>query len=216
MEKSTNLKRWIIQKLKEYHIYWFYYIFHSDNLESIIKNGLLPYNKVSALGIKHYSFAERTVQEKRDAKEVWLTGNKKVNTHDLVPLYFTPRTPTLYARRDNQNQFVIAMVGSYVLLEDNIDFAFTDGNLASEMTRCFNSLENLKEVPWDVIKSYNWTSFSDGVRKRNSEFLIYPSVPIRRIEQFVVNNMSLKSNIEERLKRISSEIKVEVRKDCFF
>jgi hypothetical protein len=216
MAKSMNLKSWIVHQLKEHHIYWFYYIFHSDNLESILKYGILPYNKVAKLGIKHFSFAETTVQEKRDVKEIWLTGDKKMNTHDVVPLYLTPKTPTLYARKDNQDALVIAMIGSYLLLEDNIEYAFTDGNLASQMTRTFYNLAKLDELPWEVIKAYNWSSHPDGVRKRNCEFLIYPYVPIHRIEKFVVNNYNHKISLEKRLKECQCAIEVEMRSDCFF
>ena len=61
------------------------------------------------------------------------------------------------------------------VLNEN-DFLLADGNAASKSTRFFKKLSDLREMPWDVLRSSSWFDKKDGKRKRCAEVLIYPKV----------------------------------------
>ena len=98
----------------------------------------------------------------------------------------------------------------------NKDFAFTDGNAASEDTSVYRSLNSLNKLNWTIINSEFWNDKADGKRIRNSEFLIYPKIEVEYISEFSVNNDKLKLEFDIELKKKSIKIPVTIDKKCFF
>ncbi|MBF0241400.1 MAG: DUF4433 domain-containing protein [Desulfamplus sp.] len=178
----------IENKLQEYNLNNFFYFAHLKNFVSIIDNGILSKNCVEKRVIEHESFAEPNVQLKRHEKSVVLSNNSLVSLHDLVPVYLTPRTPTLYSRQSIQKDIFFAVVNSRIICNEKYVFAFTDGNAGSYNTIFFNDLKELSKIPWECINSHYWTDFIDGKRQRNAEFLIYPFITLDYISSFVVSN----------------------------
>ena len=75
---------------------FFYHFTHLDNLESILKNGLICTNSKIKLGIEHYNIANKSIQERRSRMEIICEDNIKYGyVHDYVPFYFSTRTPML-------------------------------------------------------------------------------------------------------------------------
>ena len=151
-----------------------------------MERGILSKNEIRKEGISAGSFAEESVQNRRRNVDVLLTSHDKIPLHDLVPLYLTPKTPALSARRDWQEKLFFIDVSLDVLFDPCIEFAFTDGNAASSQTQFFRSLYHLDKVPWDVIQAEYWSDHSDGRRRRCAEFLVYPSVTPRYFSRLVV------------------------------
>lgn len=216
MQKDNRLKQWIQKKLLEFGIHNLYYFSHLKNFESILKNGILSKNEILRINIGHKSFAEESVQNRRDPKIINLTGEISANLHDLVPLYLTSKTPTLSARREMQNDIFFAVIQSRLLFDDDIEYAFTDGNAASMDTKFYYSLNKLSEIPWSVIKAPYWNDFADGKRKRNAEFLIYPKISVERIDKILINNEQSKKYIDEVINRLKMNIKTECQPAYFF
>lgn len=186
---SIYRKHYIAQKLRDFNINSFYYFTYTENLKSILEYGILPKNEVIRRGLKYQSFAEETVQARRHYRHIILTNNNKYTIHDVVPVYLIPKTPTLSARRNQQEQIIFIRIIASILRDDAIDFAFTDGNAASKDSRIFNDLNQLSELPWEVLRwNVYWQDFPDGKRKRNSEFMIFPRVTINYISEFGVSN----------------------------
>ncbi len=213
MKPSSNKIREI---LAEYRVHSFYYFAHKLNLKGILENGILPLNEVKKLKIKHITFANPDVQDKRETKKIKLSNGKLYSVHDLVPLYLTPKTPTLYSRKKEQRDYFFIVVQSFVISDEEIEFAFSDGNVASKTTRLFSNLAELNKIPWEVINAKYWKNFEDGTRKRNAEFLIYPKIQINRFWRIVVNNNQLKDYIEKMLKDLNIDIEIRIDKTLFF
>lgn len=211
-----SLLQWKKRKLQEYKISQLFYMSLIENARSILQRGILSQKEAIDRNIHYKSFADEDVQDKRENKSILLTDGKKHNIHGLVPLYLTSKTPTLYARKDRQNEIFIAIIQSFIILDENVEFAFCDGNAASDFTRAYYSLNNLSAMPWDVIRAAYWTGYTDGTRKRNAEFLIYPCVPTNRIWGIVVNNDKSKNQLEIIKKEAGSEIDVQVNCNYFF
>ena len=173
--------------LNEYRIQWLYYFFLFDNLLSIIENGILPKNIVRQIIPDYCSFANESVQKRRQTKKIKFSCGKRLLIHDAVPLYFTPFTPTLFAVREKSNEICFAVVDADVIFDPENSFAFSDGNAGSSRTRFFCDTKDLCRLPWDIIRATYWNDFEDGVRRRNSECLIYPKVAIDKIKWFIVS-----------------------------
>lgn len=211
-----SLTDWRRSKLRQHHITELFYFSMIDNLESLLQYGILPKNEMIKRGWSYASFAEESVQDRRHSREIELSNHTKVTIHDLVPLYLVPRTPTLSARRDSQNRIFFIVINSDIMADEKTEFAFSDGNAASQETKFFNSLYKLKHLPWDVLKADYWNDFSDGKRKRNAEFLIFPSVPPKYFMRIIVLDPNLQNHCKKLIQKFGSSIDVIVDSSYFF
>ena len=147
--------------------------------------------------------------------DINISDRTRRNLHDLVPLYFTPKTPTLYARQNNQYNFFFSKISSIKIISDlKKNFAFTDGNAASDLTKQYWNLKNLPKLKWDIILAESWADKEDGKRIRNAEFLIHSNIEIKFITEFIVLNPDLKIKFEKILEK--KNIKIPVNKDLDF
>ena len=193
------------------------YLSRKESFGSIVKNGILPQNEAKKKHLLSGSFADIGVQERRERKSYYLSDTKSYNLHDVVPLYFKAQTPTLSARREQQENLFFCKVSPLKLISDpKIAFAFTDGNAASDYTSSYYDLKKLGKLNWKVIHSEFWNDNVDGKRIRNSEFLIFPKIEIKYIFEFSVNNQKLKEEFENILLKNSIKIPVTVDERCFF
>ena len=218
-EDKEKLKSWRLQKLegcKQFPKYFYYFSF-LDNLESIISNGILSKNEITKKKINTKSFADVDVQNYRKDKDFFITGSQRKNLHDLVPLYLNSKTPTLYARKDIQNQLFFLSINSKKLITDmNINFAFTDGNATNQITKSYWKLDNLKNLNWEIINGLSWNDKQDGKRIRNSEFLIFPKIETKYIETISCYDAPALLRIATILKGKNLKIETMINKNLFF
>jgi len=140
------------------------YLVHPNNLESIMRYGILPYNSVRDLGLAHESIANAEVQGRRD---FYITG---VSCHDFVPLYLARRNPMLWAIGDKPRAYIRVRLE----VSDEEDVVFADGNAASNSTGFVKGDFGARRLPWEVILARRWTGsdYPDGKRQRCSEVLV--------------------------------------------
>lgn len=211
-----SLADWRRRKIKEAQITSFYYLAPIENASDIVQHGILSKNQIEKKRLKPVTFAEQSVQNRRRQKQVILSDKSRRNIHDLVPVYLTPKTPTLYARRDWQENLYFIQIDAEVICDEKIQFCFTDGNAASEETQFYRDLSFLNRLPWDVLRADYWTQFADGKRKRNSEFLIYPSIPNQYFRCFGVINQQAAEKLQKVLSSARDRWPVEIKPDWFF
>ena len=216
MPIDQNIQNWIRSKLNSFDINFFYYLAHRDNLESILKNGILPKNEVIGRNLNHYTFAMSEVQERREARNITLANHNTYNIHDMVPLYLTPKTPTLFVRREIQDELLFLVIKSSILYDGEIEFVFSDGNAGATNTKFFYSLNRLDWIDWEVIRATHWNDFEDGRRKRCAEVLIVPQISINYIWKIVVNYPELKNFVESTLSNLNLKIEVIIDSNYFF
>lgn len=210
------LSDWRRKKLDEFGVSHFYYFSLIGNLQSVLQYDLLPKNEIISRGISAESFAEETVQDRRHMRSIELSNHTYATIHDMVPLYLVPRTPTLSARRERQHEIFFLVISVDVVTDAETEFAFTDGNAASQDTKIFLGLYKLSSIPWDVLRSNYWTEFADGKRKRNAEFLIYPSVHPRHFKQIIVINDRARDYCTSHIQTIGESIAVTIDPTYFF
>ena len=211
-----SLANWRKSKLAEHGIIDFFYFSMIDNLESLLKYGILPKNEVVIRGWNYASFAEESVQDRRHVRKIQLSNQATVTIHDVVPVYLVPRTPTLSARRESQNRIFFIVINTDVLAQENTEFAFSDGNAASQETLIFNSLYKLKYIPWDVLKAVYWNDFPDGRRKRNAEFLIFPKIEPGYFKRIIICNPDLYNECNQLTRTLGLSIDTIVDTSYFF
>lgn len=189
-------------------ISYLYHMTHYSNLVGIIKNGILPKNK---LPNPVYDISNQDVQQRREKLEY--IYNRQI--HDYVPFYFNPKNPMLYVRRNIQHEIIIlAITKSLLKIEGTI---FSDGNAASEHTLFYKGINNLEKLNWGCIKAPYWNDYIDGRRIRCSEALVHNPVMPKFIEVIFCNNERLKTQIETLLKNNHIyHIKVIINRNLYF
>lgn len=160
-----------------------WYFCYLDNLPSVLAHGLLCRNEAKRL--PHASFAEDSVQGRRRERAIETSRGRLRSVHDLVPLYLTSRTPTLYARREDQDRFVFLRLPVGAVLAPDVEFAFSDGNLGAHATGRFAHQNDLSNIDFGVVTAERWPGDRDGRRRRNAEILV-ESVPPAAIDALVV------------------------------
>lgn len=178
---------------------YFYHFTHIDNLNSIIKNGLLSTNRKIEKGLKHVNIASEEIQQRRSEMTVSCFPQGKI--HDYVPFYFTARNPMLLSVLNRKNidqpQIVYIAVSIDRLLDKNV--IFTDASANTVIPPCFyNDPIHLDKLDWNLINSSKWTvSTSDELHSRMAEVLIFTEMPINWIDAIIVYNESSKNVVEE-------------------
>lgn len=197
----------------------FYYFADFRNFESIISNGIFSKNYIHKTRIKNYDFSNSEVQVRRHFKEIDLNGIK-YRIHDFVPLYFVPKTPTLFAIDERELLFFIEINKN--IISHNKKYIFSDGNAASNRTGFYDDLgEAKKNIPWEVLNAKFWNNFEDGKRKRNAEILIYDKIETSYFNRVIVNNKEVFNFFLEILddikwKGLNKDFKLQIDQSFFF
>jgi hypothetical protein len=189
-------------RLKQYQISYLYHITHKNNLGNILESGLLSHNEAHR-GLNQIDIADNEVNNRREKREP--VFNRSL--HDYVPLYFNPKNPMLFRRKNIQNDIVILAIEKNLLLDQNV--LFTDGNAASKTTSFYNTINNLSLLNWKCINSEYWNDYQDGKRIKCAEVLVYPKIEIASIKKIYCNNQItlnfIRTNINANI-HIDSEI----------
>ena len=205
-----------LKNCKEFPPYLLYFS-RKENFKSILNYGILSQTEVKKKKIPFKSFADQEVQNFRSRKFIFLSDRKKYLIHDLVPLYFKAKNPTLYKRKSIQKKLFFCKISiRKLILNPNKHFAFTDGNATNITTKQYWDLKKLSELDWKTINAYTWLDKPDGKRIRNAEFFIKCNIEKEYIFEFSVNNENLKDHLKKIL--IEKQIKIPVTIDnrCFF
>lgn len=146
------------------------YIFHFtdiENLDSIIKNGLLCTNVKNEKGIQHKNIANMTIQERRANMDVPVGPRGKV--HDYVPFYFSSMNPmllTLLNQKNVDQQYIIYFCVKIDRLEKE-DAVFTNASANTvEPPTFYEETDKLSELNWDLIDSRKWGGWTERIRGR--------------------------------------------------
>lgn len=212
----------VVELLANHNCHNFYYFSLFSNINSILERGILSKNTIEHLGLQYASFANEEVQSKRHIIKVVTMGDISYSIHDFVPVYLTPKTPTLYATREFKEQIFMCVIDTSILRYVNISYLFTDGNAASGATKIYDNPEDIEQISWDVIHADYWNDFPDGRRKRCAEFLLKPSIMLDYIKKIVVCNDDAKNILELTISELNRNkcnlcgVAVTAESSCFF
>src|SRR5262245_22985930 len=100
----------------------FHCIMPMENIPSVMRHGVLSYERASALS--HQSIAMVEAQEKRDAR---LVPQGRM-LHQYANLYFHARNPMMYKRKEKAGELCVLRVATTVLELEGV--VLTDRNAA--------------------------------------------------------------------------------------
>jgi hypothetical protein len=126
---------------------------HLDNLESILRLGLLAKRNLGGMRPAPRSIAEPDVQALR-ANIFLLDQAGRRPLQDYVPLYFAVRTPMLYSRREIQDEIALIEMVPDVL--DSSGVVCSDGNAAAQGLQ-FDSRGVRAQVDVSVVRTPDGT-----------------------------------------------------------
>lgn len=173
---ENNLNK-IMEKFAEFGITKLWHITHKDNIAGILERGILNHYNAHRTNLNLVDISDPKVQDHRENTES--VYHRKI--HEYVPLYINYRNKMLYKRQNLQEHLCLLEVSLAVLSE--AQYVFTDGNAASYATKYYQSLDELKLLPWDVLNAVYWNDFPDGGRKSCAEVLVYLKIP----PKFIMN-----------------------------
>lgn len=191
-----------------------YFITHIDNLTSIIQNGILCYHKVNKTLCK--SIADPEVQKRRD-KTVIPGGKRKL--HDYANLYFNPRNPMMFKRKDMHKELAILRIDSVILDEPEVVVA--DGNASSDYVRFYSSEQGIENLNETLVYAEDWTdedTFQYWRRKFAvcAEVLVPDSIAPRFITGIYVSCEDTYQKVVELLKSLPFSGKILINPKLFF
>jgi len=154
-----------------------WHLTHRDNVESIIKNGILSHSHAHTyLPRKPEDISDHGVQSRRTKLDPCY--NRAI--HDYAPLYIKCRNPMLFSRKHINHELCLIEI-SFNALDGN-EFLITDGNAASQDTNFYTTASAVRNLPWEVLNAEFWNEFYDGKRKKCAEVLIFPQIEPEHIK----------------------------------
>lgn len=164
------------ENLREYDIDYLYHMTHINNLASIIRFGLLSHNAARRLNVIQSDISDPDVQSIRASLKDKIYNR---SLHEYVPLYFSPRNPMLYRRKEMQEDIVILGIDPNLLFESKI--VISDGNAAAGDTAFYGSTDSLHKLKWEIVRAKFWNNLEDGKRVKCAEVLVPNSITADKI-----------------------------------
>ena len=165
-----------------------------DNIPSIMQRGLLSHEKSSE--IKHTSIAMKEVQDRRD--KICIPNG--MSLHRYANVYFDPRNPMLYVRR-NENFNLCILKFSRDILDIN-GIVLSDRNASSNYASFYQPDIGLRKIDFELVYARYWTDENpyEHMRKKSikcAEVLVPYRIPYEYVVGAAVVNETAKQKLED-------------------
>ncbi len=195
---------------------YLYHITHINNLDSILKSGFIYSKNNNPRPIVNIAY--EGIQDRRARKQIAIKPFGCL--HDYVPFYLCPRCPMLLAihnnavenYKDGQDKIIHLVTTTDLIINDKIQFVFSDGHAAMDISEFFNSITDIDKLDWETIKAEYWANTDDDPdkkRRKQAEFLVYEKFPVTGIIGIGVMNENIKQASEKIL--LQNNIKNDVK-----
>ena len=203
-----------------------YHFTHISNLASIAEEGLFSDSQVEASGRAPKEVGNASVKQLRRRLAVPLPPGGCVA--DYVPFYFAARSPMLYiiSKGDvptysgGQDEIVYLVTSIEKVVEDRLQFVFTDRNAALRIARYGDELEDLGDyVDWALMEGQMWKSTNeepDRQERRMAEFLVHGHVPWSTFVGVAALDDEKCRQVKHALGNVGIEIPVRPRPEWYF
>lgn len=179
-----------------------YHFTHLENLQGILRDGLLCTNEKASRGIKHLSIASNEIQQRRSSMLVTCGPGGVV--HDYVPCYFCQRSSMLLAvvNAKNVDQQMLIYYAFPISILTRVDVVFSSAAANTVTPPVFYSEpEDLDKLNWTAINSMSWKLTPERInQQRMAEVLVYKKIDIADAAYLVVWNDSIAKKVKARYK----------------
>lgn len=190
-----------------------FYITHIDNIESILKHGILSHNLANEMNLEKVDISNQAVNARRNRFETTLGAN----IHDFAPLYFNHKNPMLYTlcKNKDRNDLVLLRINPHILLADNV--SFSDGNAATRTTSFFKNIVDFNKINWQLIKQGSWYNYQFGIEEGRrimcsealvknkietyfiNDIYVYDTIVLNKILPLFPNHLGIKTSVNKKL-----------------
>lgn len=203
-----------------------YHITHVDNINSIIAEGGLWCDSEKELrGLAPVGIAHTHIKDRR-ARRIVPAGAGGV-VADYVPFYFCPRSPMLYAIHTNsvagyqggQSNIVHLVIDPDAIIQRGFSFAYSDGAAEMEISRFFDTPDQMAQLDWKVIRSWSWRNTqtdNDRKRRKQAEFLVHKFSPWDLILEIGVYGPDMSTRIRSALENKFHKPIVNIRRQWYY
>ena len=197
----------------QFSVKHFMFMAPSDDIGSIVGQGLLCYNTIVKKRVTHRSIADPKIQRRRGTAYRIVDGNQKLlDIHEYVPLFIAMHTPMQYvittSATTKGRHAIVSNEDLVFILIDPIRVMqlpgtlIADGNAAASSTQFFSAPDGLSKLDWDAINSPNeYPQCYDREWKRckSAEVLVPQRISPTLVAGLVVNSLAAQSRVRSRL-----------------
>lgn len=188
-----------------------YYITHIDNVPSILKQGILSHEQITAQHIPYTPIYNKEIVANRhnittsDGRNLWCFAN----------VYFQPRNPMLYRVLHEKLPNDVAVLAVRNTILDRPDIFVSDGNAAHSSSEIFQVAELRKKVFVQILRNTVnvdwWNEAGGSKRKIMAECLVPDVISPDQIDSIYVAGRSTKDKLEAAIAPSSLPIIAEPR-----
>lgn len=180
-----------------------------DNIPSIIRHGILSYNRAAVL--EHKSIAMSDVQSRRDNILIPDGGS----LHDYASAYFDPRNPMLYKRKNMAESLCVLAISSTIL--DINRTIVSDGNAASGYSRFYSPEEGISKLDFAIIYDKWWldNDLCEQLRRKRikcAEILVPDVISY----EYIVGAIVVNEQVQRKLARQNFQKDIVIDHQIFF
>jgi len=202
-----------------------YRITHLNNLDFILKLGLITCPSHPNCDVNYTGIGDSTLIKSRNLKEIPI--GSKGNFTDYVSFYFGARSPMLYSIQKGYNGVtkrhpddIIYLVSNFPKIRSsNRHFVFTDGHGYHSFSEFFNSENDFDKVDWETVNLVKWNDTEedpDRKRRKQSEFLVHKEVTVKDLCAIATYSENSKRKVENLLEKYSVKLEVIIQPKSMF
>jgi ssDNA thymidine ADP-ribosyltransferase DarT-like protein len=182
IEKREKLKSSVIRNLPHSGLY---HMTHVENLENILKSGLLSHKTVHRVKMIKRDISNIEIQNRRNRMEK-VHGR---NIQDYVPLYINPSNPMMGSVKvlEVLSHIVLLEIIPHVLVQKK-ETLFSDGNAAIEETNFYKDQDKLESIDWKLLQEGKWIDGTESQRIMCSEVLVPKNIEVFYIQKIIIKS----------------------------
>lgn len=196
-------------------------IVHWQNIEHILANGLCSKLHPSC-DPDYINIGHRQLITDRHDHAVPLEGYGHLG--EYIPFYFWGHSPMLYMimhghqglQKYSQEEIVYIVVPAARIIDDGLQYVFTDRNAKQKLARYFTDPIHFEELRWDVIRSKDWKNTEDDLQRRDfkmAEFLVRHHIPTSYVDRLFVKSEDKRVEIVDIIRKLDLETPVQVARE---
>jgi hypothetical protein len=203
---------------------WLYRMTHIDNLPHILRHGLVVAASPNA-DPNFRAIGDRSlIGVRKDLDAPNPPGGK---FSEYIPFYLGHRSPMLYqiatgfegVEKIPQSDIVYIVVNHQCILQNGLDWFYTDGHARHGMTRFYTDEKGFDELDWDSIYAAQWRNTEDDPdrqRKKQAEYMVKPNVPVTCFAYFLTFDERSKQKVESLQSVAQTAIPVKISKQAYY
>ena len=200
-----------------------YRMVHYQNLDKLLTYGINALNFGQKIP-EYINIGDTSLINKR--KEINIDKSPFGTLKDYVPFYFCPRSPMLLTIKSNPQKYkhpqsdIIYIVSSIEKIEQKkLKYVFSDGHAYVEFTKFYNQREDLLYLDWETLESTAWFNTKldpDRRRRKQSEFLVYQSLPLECLEGIATYDEIALNHVKMVLSNHDKELYNTIKKEWYY